>query len=216
MVTITADIVLKAYASGIFPMAEGRSDPHTFWVDPEMRGILPLEEFHLPRRLKRTVRSQKYEVRIDTAFADVVEACASPAPGRWNTWINKEINDLFLTLYQRGHAHCVECWQDDELAGGLYGLALGGAFFGESMFSRRTDTSKVALVHLVGRLKRAGFSLLDTQFMTEHLRQFGCREIPRADYHHLLERALTQFPDFTLGGAELSVSEVLQSITQTS
>ena len=216
MVTITADIVLKAYAAGIFPMAEGRGDQHMFWVDPEMRGILPLEEFHLPRRLRRTVRAEKFEVRIDTAFAQVIERCASPAPGRWNTWINREINDLFLELHERGHAHCVECWHQGELAGGLYGLALGGAFFGESMFSEQTDASKVALVHLVGRLKRTGFILLDSQFMTDHLQQFGGQEIPRADYHQLLAAALDQLSDFTLAGSALSAAEVLQSITQTS
>jgi leucyl/phenylalanyl-tRNA--protein transferase len=216
MVRITPDIVLKAYATGVFPMAEGRNDPHMFWVDPEARGILPLDEFHLPRRLRRTVRSGRFEVRVDTAFAAVIEACASPAPGRWNTWINQEINELFVVLHERGHAHCVECWLDGELVGGLYGLALGSAFFGESMFSRCTDASKVALVHLVGRLRRAGFSLLDTQFMTDHLQQFGGREIPRADYHRLLEPALAQFADFALEGADLSSLEVLQSITQTS
>lgn len=213
---ITADIVLKAYAAGVFPMAESRGDDHMFWVDPEMRGILPLDDFHLPRRLRRTVRKEKFQIRIDTAFAQVIEACAGPAPGRWSTWINHEINELFCRLHERGHSHSVECWREGELAGGLYGLALGSAFFGESMFSRDTDASKVALVHLIGRLKRAGFVLLDTQFMTGHLEQFGGTEIPRADYQQRLEGALNQFADFSLGGIELSAAAVLQSITQTS
>lgn len=216
MFEITPDIVLRAYAAGVFPMSEGRHDPHMFWVDPKQRGILPLEAFHLPRRLARTVRRDVYEVRIDSDFAAVIDACSQPAPGRWSTWINDEIIRLFTALHGRGFAHSVECWSGDELAGGLYGIALGGAFFGESMFSWRTDASKVALVHLVGRLKRAGFSLLDTQFVTDHLRQFGATEIPRDDYHLLLERALNYPADFSLGGAALSSSDVLQSITQTS
>ena len=216
MVEITPDIVLRAYAAGVFPMSEGRHDPHMFWVDPKERGVLPLERFHLPRRLARTVRSGTYEVRIDSAFDDVIEACSEPAPGRWSTWINDEIIALFRTLHRRGFAHSVECRLDGELVGGLYGIALGGAFFGESMFSRRTDGSKVALVHLVGRLKRAGFMLLDTQFVTDHLKQFGAVEIARDDYHRQLELALNYSADFSLGGAALSASEVLQSITQTS
>jgi len=200
---ITPDIVLKAYATGIFPMSEGRDNREMFWVDPEQRGILPLDGFHLPRRLRRTVRGD-------------LTACASPATGRWTTWINREIQDLFTELHHRGHAHSVEAWAGDELVGGLYGIALGGAFFGESMFNRRTDASKVALVHLVGRLHMGGFELLDTQFITDHLRQFGAVEISRDSYHSRLESALSLAGDFWLSGKSLSSASILQSITQTS
>ncbi|HZD26464.1 MAG TPA: leucyl/phenylalanyl-tRNA--protein transferase [Alphaproteobacteria bacterium] len=216
MVQITPEIVLKAYAAGVFPMSEGRHDPHLFWVDPNQRGILPLDRFHLPRRLRRTVRAGSFEVTVDRAFAEVIEACAMPAPGRWSTWINDEIIELFSALHERGFTHSLEVWADGELAGGLYGLALGAAFFGESMFSLRSDASKVALVHLVGRLKLGGFRLLDTQFVTEHLRRFGATEIPRADYQVLLAEALSYSADFLLGGEEPSPERLLQSITQTS
>lgn len=217
---ITPDLVLKAYATGIFPMSDGRDEPEMFWVDPETRGILPLDGFHLSRRLRRTVRRDLFTIRIDSAFEQVMTACAAPATGRWTTWINHEIQDLFTTLHQRGFAHSVEAWAGDELVGGLYGIALGAAFFGESMFSRRTDASKVALVHLVARLRLAGFVLLDTQFITDHLRQFGAIEIARADYHSRLSAALSGelsgTADFSLSGRILSSEAVLQSITQTS
>jgi leucyl/phenylalanyl-tRNA---protein transferase len=213
---ITPDIVLKAYATGIFPMSDGRDEPEMFWVDPEMRGILPLDGFHLPRRLRRTVRQDHFAIRIDSAFEQVMTACAAPASGRWTTWINHEIQDLFTALHHRGFAHSVEAWVGGELVGGLYGIALGGAFFGESMFSLRADASKVALVHLVARLGEAGFSLLDTQFITDHLRQFGAVEIERADYHSRLSGALSGARDFSLSGKSLSSASVLQSITQTS
>ncbi|MDP6833040.1 MAG: leucyl/phenylalanyl-tRNA--protein transferase [Alphaproteobacteria bacterium] len=213
---ITSDIVLKAYATGIFPMSEGRDEPEMFWVDPEKRGILPLEDFHLSRRLRRTVRQEPFTIRIDSAFDQVMSACAEPASGRWTTWINLEIQELFTELHERGAAHSIEAWEGDELVGGLYGIALGAAFFGESMFSRRTDASKVALVHLVARLRLASFRLLDTQFITEHLRQFGAVEISRADYHSRLSRALSEYSDFSLSGKSLSSSTVLQSIAQTS
>ncbi|MDP6691300.1 MAG: leucyl/phenylalanyl-tRNA--protein transferase [Alphaproteobacteria bacterium] len=213
---ITSDIVLKAYATGIFPMSEGRDEPEMFWVDPEKRGILPLEDFHLSRRLRRTVRQEPFTIRIDSAFDQVMSACAEPASGRWTTWINREIQELFTELHERGAAHSIEAWEGDELVGGLYGIALGAAFFGESMFSRRTDASKVALVHLVARLRLASFRLLDTQFITEHLRQFGAVEISRADYHSRLSRALSEYSDFSLSGKSLSSSTVLQSIAQTS
>ncbi len=213
---ITADIVLKAYASGVFPMSEGRDNPEMFWVDPEMRGILPLDGFHLPRRLRRTVRREIFDIRTDSAFSDVMNACAAPASGRWTTWINHEIQTLFTELHERGFAHSVEAWMDDELVGGLYGIALGAAFFGESMFSRRTDASKVALVHLVGRLRLGGFQLLDTQFITDHLRQFGAVEISREAYHSRLAPALSVAGDFWLSGKSLSTDSILQSITQTS
>ena len=213
---ITADIVLKAYATGVFPMSEGRDNREMFWVDPEQRGILPLDSFHLSRRLRRTVRQDGYDLRIDSAFGAVMNACAAPASGRWSTWINHEIQDLFTELHRRGFAHSVEIWRNGELAGGLYGIALGAAFFGESMFSRRTDASKIALVHLVGRLRAGGFQLLDIQFITDHLRQFGAIEIPRRDYHSRLASALSGAGDFWLSGRSLSASSILQSITQTS
>jgi len=213
---ITSDIVLKAYATGVFPMSDGRDDLKIFWVDPENRGILPLDEFHLPRRLHRVVRTDQFQIRTDTAFTEVMDACAAPASGRWTTWINHEIQELFLDLHERGFAHCVESWANDELAGGLYGIALGGAFFGESMFSRRNNASKVALVHLVGRLKLGGFILLDTQFITNHLIQFGAVEITRAAYHSRLASALSVVGDFHLSGKSLTSATVLQSITQMS
>lgn len=216
MTGLTPEIVLRAYASGVFPMANDRSDPTLYWIDPDMRGVLPLESFHLSRRLRRTVRGDSFTVRVDTAFRDVMEACADSSADRDSTWINDQIIDLYDALHQKGSAHSVECWSGDELTGGLYGVSIGAAFFGESMFSRDTDASKVALVHLIGRLKRAGFVLLDTQFMTGHLEQFGGTEIPRADYQQRLAGALNQFADFSLGGIELSAAAVLQSITQTS
>ena len=213
---ITPDIVLEAYATGVFPMSDGRDDLKIFWVDPENRGILPLDNFHLPRRMHRIVRTDQFQIRTDTAFAEVMDACAAPALGRWTTWINHEIQELFLDLHERGFAHCVETWANDELAGGLYGIALGGAFFGESMFSRRNNASKVALIHLVGRLKLGGFILLDTQFITNHLIQFGAVEITRAAYHSRLASALSVVGDFNLSGKSLTSATVLQSITQTS
>ncbi len=217
---ITAEIVLKAYATGIFPMSDGRDEPEMYWVDPEMRGILPLDRFHLSRRLRRTVRQDHFTIRVDSAFEQVMTACAAPASGRWTTWINHEIQELFTSLHRRGFAHSVEACAGDELAGGLYGIALGAAFFGESMFSLRADASKVALVHLVARLGQAGFTLLDTQFITDHLRQFGAIEIARAEYHSRLSDALSGplsgVRDFNLSGRSLSSAVVLQSITQTS
>jgi len=213
---ITPDIVLKAYASGIFPMSDGRDEPEMFWLDPEKRGILPLDGFHLSRRLRRTVRREAFTIGVDTAFEHVMTACAAPASGRWTTWINHEIQDLFTSLHHQGFAHSVEAWVGEELVGGLYGIALGAAFFGESMFSRRTDASKVALVHLVARLSQGSFVLLDTQFITDHLRQFGAIEISRAEYHSRLSAASLRSGDFNLSGRSLSSEAVLQSITQTS
>lgn len=188
--TVTADLLLRAYAGGVFPMAETADDPELFWVDPELRGILPLDDFHVPRRLARTVRADRFEVTVDRDFAGVVEGCAAPAPGRENTWINVEIRRLYGELFERGHVHTVECRRDGRLVGGLYGVRIGGAFFGESMFSRETDASKVALVHLVARLKAGGFVLLDTQFITTHLARFGVVEIPRARYRRRLAAAI--------------------------
>ena len=187
---ITATMLLQAYGMGLFPMARSREDPRLMWLNPRQRGILPLDGFHLPRRLLRTVRSQAFEVSCDRDFPAVIAGCATPAPGREDTWINSEIVRLFSELFGRGHVHTVECRLDGELVGGLYGMALGGAFFGESMFSFVTDASKVALVHLVARLRLGGFVLLDTQFITGHLMRFGAREIGRDSYKALLEPAI--------------------------
>lgn len=189
---LTPELVLAAYARGLFPMAETRDDPQLYWVSPELRGIIPLDSFHVPRRLARTIRSGRFAVTSDRAFADVMRACAAPAPGREESWINDEIIRLYTALAASGHAHSVECWRAGELVGGLYGVRLGGAFFGESMFSRTPDASKVALAALVDNLNRGAFSLLDTQFITTHLARFGAVEIPRERYLTLLERALGQ------------------------
>ncbi|RZJ89651.1 MAG: leucyl/phenylalanyl-tRNA--protein transferase, partial [Brevundimonas sp.] len=183
------------YATGVFPMGEARDDPRVFLVEPEMRGVIPLDAFHAPTRLKRTVRGEPFQVRVSTAFEAVLDACAASAPGREDTWINAPIRGLYLALQAMGHAHSIECWRDERLVGGLYGVTLGGAFFGESMFSRERDASKVALVHLVGRLRRGGWRLLDAQFQTEHLSQFGAVETPQADYLKMLDRALRLRPN---------------------
>jgi leucyl/phenylalanyl-tRNA--protein transferase len=187
---LTPQIVLSAYAQGVFPMAERRDDPDLYWISPEMRGVLPLESFHLPRRLARTVKSDRFAVTTDTVFGDVMRACAEPANGRLNSWINDEIVRLYSDLHAAGYAHSIECWRDGTLAGGLYGVSMGGAFFGESMFSRERDASKVALVHLIARLKVGSYVLLDTQFLTRHLAQFGAIEIPRELYLEKLNAAL--------------------------
>ncbi len=194
---VTPELLLRAYSVGLFPMAECRDDPMLFWVDPKLRGVLPLDRFHLPRRLRRTLRQRRFRLSCDVAFRQVIEACAETAPGRPNTWINDEILDLYSELHARGDAHSVECWLDGELVGGLYGVVLGGAFFGESMFTRVRDASKVALVHLVARLRAGGLVLLDTQFNTPHLERFGAIEVPRERYRERLAEALaldTQFP----------------------
>jgi leucyl/phenylalanyl-tRNA--protein transferase len=187
---LTPEILLRAYAEGLFPMAERRDDPALYWVSPEQRGIIPLDALHVPRRLARTVRSDRFSVTADTAFADVMQACAEPGPGRNETWINDEILRLYTALHASGHAHSLECRREGRLVGGLYGVRLGGAFFGESMFSRQTDASKVALVHLAARLRLGGFKLLDAQFLTEHLARFGAVEIPRQAYLARLSEAI--------------------------
>ena len=191
MMEITPQVLLKAYACGIFPMAESADDPGLFWVEPKLRGIIPLDDFHVPKRLARTVRQGVFDVRVDTAFDHVVTRCAEDTPDRPETWINRRIALLYRELHAMGHCHSVECWADNDLVGGLYGVHLGGAFFGESMFSRARDASKVALVHLVERMHAGGFVLLDTQFNTSHLSQFGALEIPKADYEKMLQHALT-------------------------
>jgi len=194
---ITPEVLLRAYACGIFPMAESADDPTLFWVEPEMRGVIPLAGFRIASRLARTVRADAFTVTVDGAFKAVIAGCAAPQPGRADTWINKRIRDLYLGLHELGHAHSVEVWQDDDLVGGLYGVSLGKAFFGESMFHRVRDASKVALVHLVARLIAGGFELLDTQYVTEHLRSFGAIEIPRRRYTALLDKAIRGEADFS-------------------
>ena len=189
-IEITPEVLLKAYACGIFPMAESADDPGLYWVEPERRGVFPLDRFHMPRRLARTVRADRFEIRIDHDFDAVIAACAAPAPGRGKTWINRRIHALYRELFRRGHCHTVEAWRDGRLVGGLYGVRLHRAFFGESMFRFERDASKVALVHLAARLKAGGFALLDAQFLTEHLTRFGAVEVARERYQLLLANAL--------------------------
>jgi leucyl/phenylalanyl-tRNA--protein transferase len=189
-IEISSDLMLRAYRAGLFPMAETRAGDRLYWLDPEMRGVLPLDGFHMPRRLLRTVLSDAFEVTADRDFAAAIAACAESRPGREDTWINPQIERLFTELHHLGFAHSVECWQAGALVGGLYGVSIGGCFFGESMFSRVRDASKVALAHLVARLQLGGFTLLDTQFVTKHLAQFGAHEIPRDDYKVALIAAL--------------------------
>lgn len=213
---ITPEILLKAYAIGVFPMARGRDDPDLHWIDPHIRGVLPLDDFHLPRRLAKTIRQNRYEVRVDTAFDAVIRGCAEATPARPGTWINADILALYSRLHGIGHAHSVECWRGRTLAGGLYGVSLGAAFFGESMFTRERDASKVALTHLVMRLRKGGFLMLDTQFVTEHLKRFGAREIPREEYHRLLGQALSRSASFPVELGAEEVAGFLHSMTQTS
>jgi leucyl/phenylalanyl-tRNA--protein transferase len=216
MIDVTPDLVIRAYASGVFPMADSRSAQDLLWFDPPMRGIIPLEGFHVPRRLTRTVRRWTGRVTVDRAFEDVIRSCAAPRPGHPETWINGEIIALYSSLHQMGVAHSIEAWRDNELVGGLYGISLGGAFFGESMFSRETDASKIALVALVARLRRGGFTLLDTQFLTSHLARFGAIEISRDAYHRLLADALGRNGNFYCLPGESVGAEIMQSMTQTS
>jgi leucyl/phenylalanyl-tRNA--protein transferase len=190
MIEITPQVLLKAYACGIFPMAESAEDHALYWIEPERRGILPLDRVHVPRRLARTIRQGGFEVKIDNDFEAVIDGCAAPRAGRRSTWINGRIRSLYAELFALGHCHTVEVWDDDQLIGGLYGVHLGRAFFGESMFSRARDASKIALVYLVARLKYGGFKLLDTQFLTSHLAGFGAIEVGRAEFQRLLEDAL--------------------------
>ena len=189
-VEITPEVLLKAYACGIFPMAESAEDPALYWIEPERRGILPLERFHVPARLARTLRGAHFRIVCDQDFEAVIDGCAEPRPGRARTWINLRIRRLYRALFERGHCHTVEVYDEGTLIGGLYGVSLNGAFFGESMFHHARDASKIALVHLVARLRAGGFTLLDTQFVTDHLKMFGAIELSRRQYHRLLERAL--------------------------
>ena len=196
LIDITPEVLLKAYSCGIFPMAESADDPALYWIEPERRGIIPLDRFHLPERLARTVRSDRFTVFVDRDFDAVIDGCAEPKPGRTRTWINRRICNLYRKLFERGDCHTVEVYDGDRLVGGLYGVSLGRAFFGESMFHRARDASKVALVHLVARLKAGRYCLLDTQFVTEHLRTFGAIEVSRSAYHKLLDAALVGAGDF--------------------
>ncbi|MBN9037375.1 MAG: leucyl/phenylalanyl-tRNA--protein transferase [Rhizobiales bacterium] len=188
---IEPDLLIRAYASGVFPMSESADDPEVFWVRPETRGILPLNGFHMPKSLARTIRRQRFDIRRDHDFEGVIDGCAESRPGRRRTWINGPIREAFIELFRRGTCHTVEAWHEDRLVGGLYGVSLGRAFFGESMFSRERDASKVCLAHLVEHLHERGFELLDTQFTTEHLKRFGAIDVPRARYERMLADALS-------------------------
>jgi leucyl/phenylalanyl-tRNA--protein transferase len=211
---ITPDILLKAYAAGIFPMAEDADDPSLFWVEPRERGIIPLDGFHISKRLARTVRSDFFEVRVDRDFDGVIAGCAAPGADREKTWISRRIRDLYGELFEAGYCHTVEVYREGRLVGGLYGVRLNGAFFGESMFHTERDASKVALVHLVARLRRGGFSLLDTQFVTSHLAQFGAVEIPRRAYKQMLRDAMDHAADWHVWPRETPPSgeEVLAAL----
>lgn len=213
MIALGPDLLLRAYAAGIFPMAEAADSDDIFWVDPEERGILPLDGFHLSHRLKRTVRADVFDVHCDRDFVAVMRGCAAATADRPKTWINEELVRLYAELFRRGFAHSVESWRDGELVGGLYGVTLGGVFFGESMFSRVADASKVALAHLVARLLDGGFTLLDIQFVTPHLRQFGVVAVPRATYRRLLATGLTQrarWRDAPLAGCDVVATLALR------
>ena len=209
---ITPDLLLRAYSVGIFPMSEGREDPGVFWVDPQMRGIIPLNGLHISRSLARAIRAERYQVRVNADFAGTVQGCAA----RDETWINDQIFDLYEQLHAAGFAHSVEVWDGDDLVGGVYGVALGAAFFGESMFSRRTNASKIALAYLVKRLRYGGFQLFDTQFVTDHLLSMGAVEIPRSEYRKRLEKALDWEADFLAQPSPVPVYEILHRRTQTS
>ncbi len=208
-IEITPQVLLKAYANGIFPMAENAHDSALYWIEPQERGILPIRSMPVHRRLARTVRRDLFEVRIDTDFDAVIAGCAAKRDGRKSTWINGRIRELYGELFDMGHCHTVEAWRDGRLVGGLYGVHLRGAFFGESMFSTERDASKTALVHLVARLKAGGFTLLDTQFVTDHLRQFGASEINRNEFQGLLEVALAIHADFLKLGPQVSGAQAL-------
>ena len=210
MSSITPQILLKAYAAGIFPMAESAEDSALYWIEPELRGVIPLNRFHVSRSLARKVRRQSFTIRIDGDFAGVIDGCAERTGERRSTWINGRIRALYFQLHKMGFCHSVECWRDGRLVGGLYGVRIGAAFFGESMFSRQRDASKVALVHLVARLNAGRFRLLDAQFMTDHLKRFGAEEVAREAYHLLLESALSADADFTAFASDSDPDEVLR------
>jgi leucyl/phenylalanyl-tRNA--protein transferase len=212
-IEITPEVLLKAYACGIFPMAESAEDPALYWIEPEKRGIIPLDRFHISSRLARTVRSDFFTVTVNHDFDAVIDGCAEPQEGRQRTWINARIRNLYRKLHDRRHCHSIEVYAGDALVGGLYGVTLGRVFFGESMFHRARDASKVALVHLVARLRAGGFKLLDTQFVTDHLKTFGAVEVPRRQYHKLLEAALGGEGDFAALGTKRPVTG-MQALAQ--
>jgi leucyl/phenylalanyl-tRNA---protein transferase len=216
LLEITPQVLLKAYAVGIFPMAESADDPGLYWIEPEVRGVIPLDRFHVPRRLRRTIAADPFEIHVDRDFDAVIDGCAGASPERPKTWINARIRRLYRELAELGHCHTVEAWQGGELVGGLYGVRLGAAFFGESMFSRVRDASKVALVHLVARLIVGGFRLLDTQFTTNHLRQFGAIDVDKRTYQHWLEKAIAAEADFYRLEGGGTGEDILQSVSHTS
>ena len=209
---ITPEVLLRAYSCGIFPMSESADDPTIFWVEPERRGIIPLDSLNVSSRLARTVRSDTFRVTVNTSFKQIIAGCAEPKPGRDDTWINQRIRDLYIALHGIGHCHSVEVWDGDQLVGGLYGVSLGRAFFGESMFHRARDASKVALVHLVARLLAGGYVLLDTQFVTDHLKSLGAVEVPRQKYRTRLDEALKGDADFFALPGEISGACALAQI----
>jgi leucyl/phenylalanyl-tRNA---protein transferase len=212
--TITPQILLRAYAAGVFPMAESADDPSLYWVEPDERGVIPLDALHVSRSLRKSVRQQHYEIRVDTDFPAVIAACAAESATRDDTWINQRIISLYCQLHKLKCAHSIEAWRDGQLVGGLYGVKIGAAFFGESMFSRATDASKVALVHLVARLKFGGFQLLDTQFVNPHLLQFGTQAVKKPDFQVLLEKALSNDADFHAFHLDANADAVLACARQ--
>lgn len=220
MLSLSPDLVLCAYAIGMFPMANDRDDPTVHWVEPKSRGVIPLSRFHVPASLRKVIRQRRFELSVDSAFAEVITACAEARPERPRTWLNDELIELYCTLHRQGHAHSVECWRDGRFAGGLYGVSMGAAFFGESMVSFERDASKVALVHLVERLRLGRYRLLDTQFITDHLRRFGAIEVPRDTYRTMLRRALagraTFYPGAAVPASSPTSTGSSQSTTQTS
>lgn len=209
---VTPELLLRAYEAGIFPMAESADDPGLYWIEPKERGIIPLDRFHIPKSLAKTIRSGRFSVRVDADFDAVIAGCAAEKPDRRQTWINARIRSLYGELFDRGIVHTVEVMADDTLVGGLYGVSLGGAFFGESMFHTATDASKVALAYLVARLKKGGYVLLDTQFITPHLAQFGAVAVRRARYRQMLDDALDRVADFYALGEDASPAEILALI----
>lgn len=211
MSAISPEIVLRAYAAGVFPMAESADDPTLHWVEPDERGVIPLDAFHIPHSLRKLVRRHLFDIRVDTDFAAVIAGCAEPTADRPSTWINAPIFSLYNELHRMGYAHSVEAWADGKLVGGLYGLELGAAFFGESMYSRQANASKVAMVHLVARLRYGGFQLLDAQFMNNHLVQFGTMPMSRAQYKKRLRHALDHTADFHAFGEDTDGNSVVQT-----
>lgn len=213
LLEITPEVLLKAYSCGIFPMAESADDPQLFWIEPQARGLLPLDSIKIPKRLARTIRQAPFEIRVDSDFDGIIDGCAAARPGRTSTWINERIRSLYGDLFRMGHCHTIEAWSDDgQLVGGLYGVELGGAFFGESMFSVERDASKVALIYLSARLIHGGFVMLDTQFVTEHLRQFGAIEISRTKFQARLDDALNCAGDFAALPQTATPEEVLEIV----